>query len=347
MDGLRGIKSRIYNEQKVPTLLEALGCDEIRTEQHGSLIVCQLPARFGSDNKRSVQVKATDALWGNIRSRSITGDIYTLVGYIKWGYADFDDIKKNIHEIKSWICETLGYEDDVWRGEIAKDWIAWLRPIQKQRPKEIYRFDNKVLDEAILDKYVPCGHIAWANEGISLATQSLFGVRFDMDSERIVYPIHNADGEFVGVKGRYVGTDTHIHSNYKYLALVPYAKSVELYNLHRAKSHIVEQKQIIVVESAKSCMKLTQWGFPNCVSLEGLDISSAQAQHLKKFGVPIVFAWDKGITWQDVQQKTSALKSRLIYCAYDNLDLLIDKDSPTDRGIEVWQKLLENKSKIY
>lgn len=54
---LRVLKQRIYNEAKIPTLLAALDCDHIHEEQGGELIVCQLPSKFHSDNRRSVQIK--------------------------------------------------------------------------------------------------------------------------------------------------------------------------------------------------------------------------------------------------------------------------------------------------
>ena len=344
----QAVKKRIYAEQKIPTLLEALGCDHIHTEQGGELIVCQLPTRFHSDNRRSVQIRNTESLWGNIRSRGITGDIYSIIGYILYDLADFDSVKDKICDIKNWICNTLGYEEDMWNGEMAaRDWNSWLRPIQKSRPQDNYELENEVLDESVLHSYIPYPHMLWIKDGITAKTQVEFGVMYDMDSERIVYPAHNKHGQLIGVKGRYVGSDQRVAEAFKYLAVVPYAKSIELYNLHRALPYIKEEAHVIVVESAKSCMLLTQWGYRNCVSMEGKSLSPTQARLLKELRVPITFAWDKDVGVEEIKKQTQCFKNRLVYCAYDTKGLLSATDSPTDKGQEIWEKLFRSTHKIY
>ena len=344
---LRVLKQRIYNEAKIPTLLAALDCDHIHEEQGGELIVCQLPSKFHSDNRRSVQIKNTESMWGCIRSRGITGDIYTIIGYILYDITDFEDVKSKIHDIKHWICTTLSYvdEDEVWNGEITKDWNSWLRPIQKSRPKDVYELENEELDESTLGQYIPLGHMAWIKEGINIQTQQAFGVAYDMDTDRIVYPVYARTARLIGVKGRYVGDDPEILDRCKYLALHPWQKSIELYNLHRALPHIQEKQEVIVVESAKACMLLTQWGWGNCVSIEGFPISDTQIRLLKELRVPIVFAFDKDVDMVQIEKCSKNIKSRLVYCVYDTEGLLSAKDSPTDKGIQVWEKLFLNKQK--
>ena len=344
---LKEIKQRIYDNQSLPTLLEALDCEHIHEEQGGQLIVCQLPPKFNSDNRRSVQIRNNESLWGYIRSRGITGDIYSIVGYILYELTDFDAVKENIYDIKQWICKTLNYEEDTWNGTITKDWNSWLRQIQKSRPRDVYEIENEVLDESVLDRYIPHPHILWINDGISAQTQQQFGVAYDLDSDRIVYPVHNKHGELIGVKGRYVGKDKEILDNWKYMPLEPWAKGIELYNSHRAAEYIRARNEVIVVESAKSCMRLTQWGYPNVVSIEGFPMSQTQVKLLKELRATIVLALDKDVDIKQVKDAVKCVKSRLVYIVYDTENILSGKDSPTDYGQKAWEKLYSTRTKNY
>ena len=144
-----------------------------------------------------------------------------------------------------------------------------------------------------------------------------------------------------------MGSDQRVAEEFKYLAVVPYAKSIELYNLHRALPYIKEETHVIVVESAKSCMLLTQWGHRNCVSMEGKSLSPTQARLLKELRVPITFAWDKDVGAEEIKKQTQCFKNRLAYCAYDTKGLLSATDSPIDKGQEIWEKLFRSTHKIY
>ncbi len=343
------VKNRIYTEERVHELLEALGCENIRYEG-GGRCVAQLPPRFNSNNRRSVQVYIDERLTSYVRSRSIVGDIYTLVGYIQFDLIGFEEIRQNFGMIREWICETLGYHELLRHRQgdldIVTDWNAWLRPIQKARPKQIEFVENEVLDESILDQYVNMAHLRWVREGLSVATQYEFGVKIDIDSERIVFPVHNKNGQLIGVKGRYFGDSPEIEDDYKYLPLYPYSKGMELFNLHRAMPHIQEQNQVIVVEAAKSCMFLTQWGYKNCVSLEGKNITSHQVKLLKELKVPIVFAWDKDVSVREIKRFVWPFKTRLIYVVFDTQNLLSGKDAPIDKGKNIWDTLYSMRYKI-
>jgi DNA primase len=296
-----------------------------------------------------VQIKNTEQLSSYIRSKDISGDIYTVVGYIVYDYDTFDDIRDNISQIKDWICQTLGYYEYLgfgWQDSKPKDWNAWLRPIKKARVKpEDYVQHNEVLDDIILKQFIPMPHMLWLKDGIELATQRYFGVGFDLDSERIVYPIHNKDGQLIGVKGRYVGKDTEQLEDYKYMPLHAYSKSIELYNLHRAMKHIKDRGEVIVVESAKSCMLLWQWGYGNVVSLEGKSISPCQVRMLKELKATIIIALDNDLSADDIEEICSRFKTRLVYSVKDKLGLLGVKDSPVDKGIITWKLLYNNRSK--
>ena len=356
MSDLKEILKRIHEEQKVEEILEKLGCPLIQEEQNGKLYTAMLP---DGDNKRSIQIYCDDEnLNSFVRTRGISGNLYDIIGYIKFNTTNGEELKTKLYDIKKWICIELGWPEYL-NGQYKpkKDYLDWLKKIRKGRNNKYEQRFNKPIDESILEQYVPLPHKAWIKEGISPKTQMLFEVGYDLQSERIVFPLRNKHGQLVGVKGRYVGTED---SEQKYLYLHPCNGGLELFNFHRAMPYVEKRKEIIVVEGEKSCMFLTQWGYKNCVAIGGSDLSLYQVEMLKDLGmdVSVVFAWDKGIIKDNDESKSkrrrekefilgqlekfNLLDLRKIFVVYDNDNLLEDKDSPVDKGKDVWENLYKN-----
>jgi DNA primase len=340
---LSSLKKKIYEDGNVATILEALDCEKIGYEQGGKLITCQLPSKFGSDNPRSVQIKNDYGLSAHIRTRGIQGDIFNVVGYIMYNADTFEKVKENLYQIKVWVCNKLGYHDFLKNREKQNDYLYFLRDIKKYSGATVdqdgIRTENDTIDESILCQYFMYPHLKFYEEGLSTKTQREFEIGFDMHTDRIIFPVRNRNGQLIGIKGRYVGTDEETLEHKKYLYLYRCDKSIELYNLHRALPHIKNKGEVIVVEGAKTCMFLHQWGFKNCVSMEGKDLTPVQAMLLRELGVNIVFAWDKDCDAEFVAKQLSQLKSCLPTVIFDTKDLLEGHDSPVDKGYEVWYDL--------
>lgn len=346
MSELQQIKTRIFNESKIVEVLELLDCWGIETEQNGKLYVAGLP---DGENKRSVQIKNNENLISHIRSRGIVGDIYDVISYIVFD-ADTNEKRQTcLSKSKYWICAKLGYIefiDDFYKetsNEIKQKpkYNDWLKKLNKSSMQEI---TNEVKPLKLLQFFGTVPYLKWLEEGISIKTQKMFQVGVDVQSERITFPVHNKSGELIGIKGRYFGCNEKIEDKYKYLYIIPCNKSIEFFNLHRALPHIIEKKEVIVVEGAKTVMLLYQWGYKNIISIEGDSLSDYQIQILKDLGLDIkfIFAWDKDKSVEFVFNEVIRLKGRLKYAICDKENLLDDKDSPCDKGEFVWKYLYEN-----
>lgn len=355
-DDLKLLKEQIYVDERVEELLEKLGCLHIKKESMGKMYTACLP---NGSNRRSVQVKLNPSLTTNIRSKGISGDIYSLVGYILYNCTDFEHVKKHLFEIKNWICKQLDYEQFLSAKDsdtsIPYDYNGWLRKLKKKREqdakKEMDEQFNRVRDESILNQFHMYPNIWWKNEGLKYSTQVEFEVGFDINSERIIFPVRNVDGELIGVKGRYIGQDEYINKEKKYLYLYSCNKSIEFFNLHRAMPYIMKKKEVIIFEGGKSTMFAHQFGFKNTVSIEGDELSSYQVEILLNLGldVEIIFAYDKDKDSKFVRQQASLIQSRRVYAIFDTKGLLTgEKYSPIDRGKDVWETLYVNhKYKIH
>ncbi|WP_080845668.1 DNA primase [Cytobacillus gottheilii] len=352
MSEFQEIKKRIHKEEKIEDLLDLLECWDITKEQSGKLIVAGLP---DGDNPRSVQVKNNENLTSNIRSKGIDGDVFFLVSYIIYGSDTKEKFQNTLHKSKFWICQKLGYVeyiDEFYKVTSSQHiekptYNSWLKKLKSQSAVNVN--ENKVHPYKVYNSFGIIPYKGWIDEGLYPSTQKEFEVGIDVNSERITFTVHNRKGELIGIKGRYCGNDEKIKNQYKYIYLLPCNKSIEFFNFHRALPYIEEKKEVIIVEGGKTTMFLHQWGFKNSISIEGDSLSDYQIKILKELGLDIrfIFAYDKGKDAEFVVKEASKLHGRLRYGIYDVENLLEDKDSPTDKGKEVWEHLyLNNQYKI-
>lgn len=344
-EDLQAIKERIYQQEKIEDILELLDCSHIRLA--GGRWEAMLP---DSDTNRSVQIKNNPQLNTNLRTRKVSGDIFTLVSYCKLKTNNVKELYYDLPRAKKWVCEKLGYYDFLdGTYKPPKKHNSWLKNLKKKRKKHVDLDDikeNPVLDEEQIKKqYIMLPHKEWTDEGIKRSTQRHFEVGYDMVSNRIITLIRNANGELIGVKGRTLDPDYKKFGIPKYLYLHKFDKSLEWFNLHRALPHIEEMGYCLIFEGYKSVMKATQYGYPNSISVEGDKISDVQIAILKSLGINIefVFCLDKDVDPTDVQKWAKMITMRKVYGVFDKSELLGGKDSPVDKGKEVFEELLNKK----
>lgn len=347
---LPAIKERIYSEERVEELLEALECENIKPV--GNRYEARLPDRFHSRNERSVQVYLTESLPSKVRSKQISGDIFMLVGYILYEVENQDELSDVLFQCKAFICNLFGWHeymrfeqgDDF--SEEKRDYLSFLRPIQKERKQrkrlQSMRDKENILlnKEVVFSWYRRIAHKNFLDDGISVRTQNVFEVMFDETTMRVVFPIYNAQGHLVSVKGRYIGDDQWTMDHMKYLYLYSFDKSIELFNLHRALPYIQKAGEVIVVESEKSVMKAWQYGWKNCLSIMGSELSPVQAHMLIMLGVNIVFAFDNDMDYKHVKKQAKQIRTRKCFWIHDTLNLLEEKDAPVDKGEITWKRLI-------
>ena len=188
----------------------------------------------------------------------------------------------------------------------------------------------------------------WLDEGIPAATMKKYEIRVDESANRIVYPVYDASFNLIGVKGR-----TRFQ-NYKQLKIMKYMNyhkigQVDYFQgMKQAYDAIMESKTIIIVEGIKSVMKLDSWGYHNVVSAETSVINDKQTMLLIKMGVKeVVIAFDKDVTVAKIKGSTALLRKYTnVFAVIDKEGALGDKESPCDRGKEVWQYLYERRMRI-
>ena len=343
MSDLQTIKNMLLEGENLYTLLEHLDCLNIKYEQGGRLLTAQLPIDFDSDNKRSVQIRTNDNIYCNIRSRDFSGDIFNLVSYLAF------DIRENyndyLFEAKDYICDIFGWNfgsDDNFIQEVYIDYAEPLRELF-QFGVDSHYIPNDILNENIMNEFYLKPFHDWLLEGISIRTQREFEVGIDLMSHRIIFPYRNQFGQLVGIKGRAFEQDVNDY-NPKYKYIYPCNASMELFNYHRAKEYIDKEKKVIIFEGEKSVMKLHSNGIYNAVALGSSSISPHQASLFAyNPDIEIILAYDKDKTIEEILEHAKAFDLSRVTFLYDKHDLLQGKDSPIDKGIDVFNKLYDKR----
>ncbi|WP_405101713.1 DNA primase [Oceanobacillus sp. FSL H7-0719] len=347
MSDLYSLKEEIYNCGLVVPLLESMGCSINQSTSSSERIEASRP---GGNNNRSVQVYLNEYLSSRVRSKSHVPvqDIIDLVSYIRFEQETAEELRKCIPKSKKYIIETLNLTqfDSNHKNEIQNDPNAWLKEIQKRRKQRIDLDEielNPILPETVMNEFINVPHIGWLNDGIAYEIQEEFEIGFDLQSERIIFPVRNRNGEIVGIKGR--STRLEDEKQFKYLPIYAFQKSRELFNLHRALPYILERNEIILWESEKSCFKSYQAGVKHTVSQMGSDISKIQAEIIKRINpeVKVILGYDSDKTVQEIRQMAKVFGDyEHVYAIVDTKGLLGEKMSPADSEEVILNELLTN-----
>lgn len=184
---------------------------------------------------------------------------------------------------------------------------------------------------------------AWESEGISRASLDRFQVYYDRFSDRLVYPIRNFEGKIVNIGGRTLDPLWKEKKLRKYTYFSGWGEMNVIYGLFENLDEILKKQEIIIFEGCKSVLIADTWGIRNCGALLTSHLNPQQLKLLVRLGVRVVFALDKDVRIRD-DHNIGKLKQYVnVDYLWDKRDLLDDKDSPVDKGREVFRELYETR----
>ena len=308
------------------------------TKCSGSTYYCLCP--FHNEDTPSLAVNEDEQFYHCFGCNE-SGNIYTWIQ--KTEHLTFDQAVQKVANITN---------SDV-NAFVESETMIFYKQLNKLNNKH-YKKDT-VVERTILDidtdynqKYKDEVPQEWLDEGISEEEMKKYEIRIDPTSNRIVYPVRDADFQMIGVKGR-----TRF-KNYKELGIMKYMNYNKLKILNyftgamQAADYIKATGEIIIVEGLKSVMKLDQWGFHNVVSAETSTLNEYQIELLIREQIKnVVIAFDKDIHMDKIIGCTKLLKKFTnVYVVYDKWHLLNEKDSPCDQGKNVWETLYERRVRV-
>ena len=309
-------------------LLERIGLSHIRINRGREYISCGF-----SDSRRrdSINVYLNKNLSVKVWSRNDKiDDIIDLVRY---------QLGCSFNESINFIAEVCGV-----KGHAPKiKMIDKLRYIQREKVKaEKPKF--KVLSEKTRDAFVKGEVKIFTDDGIDYETQKFFDVRYDVLGNRAVFPIRDFEGNLITFKGRTLEEDYVEKGIAKYLYYHNFDGRYFLFGYYENYFDILDSEYLIITESEKGVLQLRTMGIYNAVATSKKRISEEQAEVINKLNKKIVLAYDKDVEMAEIERECSKLDGDVYYIK-DEWDLLGKKDSPTDKGIDIWNKLYYNKFK--
>jgi DNA primase len=335
------LKEYIYQENKIEFILESIGCYSIKYHQNKDYFTC---ANYNGDNTTAIRIKNNNYLNCDNYTRKSdfddNSDIITLVQYNK--NIKFVEAIKYLHQI---LGLKFTYEVEVKHKEEIDPLYIFKKV--KSKKNKLNVLDFEILDEEILNDFIPYIHISWFKEGVMPWTVKKFGLGYSYKQKRIIVPMRYwLTGELLGTNARTTLENYELFDIKKYFITPSYPKSYNLFGLWEHKEDIQRLGYCTVFESEKSTLKRDSLNDFSGVSLSGHTISDEQIRILIGLNVDIIISLDKDIPIEEVRYMCSRFYGiRNVYYIYDKYDLLKSKDSPADVQNKIYEFLFKYKIK--
>ena len=171
----------------------------------------------------------------------------------------------------------------------------------------------------------------------------LSNTNHDTFINRIMFPLHNANGKVIGFSGRiYNGEDLNKYQNTK--ETVIFKKRENLFNYHRAKEDIRKSKSVIVMEGFMAVIRAHTVGIKNCIATMGTALAPEQLALIKKLSNNIYLCYDgdnagKTATLKNGEEFLKAGINTRVISLSDGLD---PDDYIIKNGKEAFQNLIDS-----
>ena len=220
---------------------------------------------------------------------------------------------------------------------------------------DLPQLDKKILNRFVFDKGVLK---IWKDEGISFNTMEKYGIKYDPIENCIIIPNYDINNNLISIRGRFLGEDAA--AKYKPIVygrkVLSHPSAFNLYGININKAAIQASGKAIIFEGEKSVLMMdTYYGNNNCsLATLGKNISIQQIRLLTKLGVSeVIIAFDRDYTDYKTmcQKRAEYQKLAKNLKSYFNVSIIMDldcsklgyKDSPIDKGKEVFEELLNNR----
>lgn len=337
------LKEYIYENGKTEYILEKLGCHNIKYNEHKEYYSAAQP---DGDNPNGVNISNNKYLDYRSFSRNINyedgKDLIDLIESIK--KVSFINAIKYLHKI-------LDLPFELKRKDKQKKKIdpldIFTRQLRSNR-RVVNVNDIHILDDNLLNDYVPLLHIDWVHEGITERARKKFGICYSYRHKRIIIPIrHWATGELIATNARTTVENYKEFGIKKYILTSGYNKQLNLYGLWENYESIQKAGYVTVYESEKSVLKRSSLFDDTGIAISGHILSEEQLRVLIGLNVDIVLAIDNDISIDEVRHMANKFYGiRNVYYIYDKWDLVPSKSSPADCPNKIFNFLMKHKIKF-
>ena len=238
-------------------------------------------------------------------------------------------------------------------------------PKKYQRIRDTYRAPERVklptYPNGIINCFTKFYPPEWLNDGITKETMDKFNIRYSISQNKIIIPHYNPNNELVGIRGRALN-EWEVENIGKYMPVQIEGKwyshplSLNLYGLNKTKENIKRTGVCFIVEAEKSVLQMESWDFANCgAAVCGSQLNKHALKLLLQTARPkeIIVCFDK----EEKEGSDEYFNKLYTMCQkyqnyvdfsfiYDRENLLNMKDSPTDKGPNIFWQLYKRRVKI-
>ena len=360
-DGLGGLfdvspssVAKSLTKENVIALVRRLGATTI-VEQEDCLIlptICHNAEEVGKSNK--LYYYFDSQLFTCYTECGCSFNIYELVKKVH----SINDHDISFYEAFNYVSSMVGRSSLTIAPTHTPIGNRYARKLSVERLPE---YNKNVL--AMFRRYLP---IEWTREGITQEAADKFSILFSPSKLKVVIPHFDMEGRLVGIRGR--ALDEWEAENYgKYMPIkaeqdfFTHHLSRNLYGVWENGKAIRKYKRAVVFEAEKSVLLSSVYYGDDSVAVAvcGSNLHKVQVDILtKKMGVSeIILAFDREYA-SSRSEEAQIYKEKLFaicqkYSSYANFYMLWDmegllkqKDSPIDRGKEVYERLYDMKVRI-
>lgn len=341
---IKNLKSYLKDSpDKIISILEKLDFHHIQKHEGSDddYITCGHP---DGDNKASVTIYLNDSLLvidytRDLCQSKVNCDFLDLICFFRKDYNFFDNLKYIAEE------SGLGYYHD-FNGNVPKSLLI-LKTLKELINKVSVKDEDDEKEvvprnEKILSYYYSYVNDMFFEDGISYGTQREFEIGLDPFSGYITIPVRDEIGNLVGIKGRFFNREVP-ENELKYYYIEKFPKGRVLYGYFRSKEYIKESDYILVGESEKSYLQMWTMNHRNCVATGGTKVSQHQIDKLSRLNKRLILCFDRDFTEDKIQNLRNKFLGQIDFWAMiDKEDILGEKESPSDKGKERFEYLLNN-----
>lgn len=337
----RELKEYIYKENKIEQILNEIGCHSIKYHTDKEYYSC---GNADGDNKMSINIKNNKYLSCKNYTREKyfddKSDLITLVQFNK--NIKFREAMKYLHNL-------LGLKFTYKKEDKKKEFTDPLQIFKKVKcyKKKVNTLEFNILDEDVLNDFLPYIHISWFREGIMGWTVKKFGLGYSYKWKRIIIPLRYwLTGELLGTNARTTVENYDILDIDKFYLTPNYQKRNNIFGLWEHMDDILKLGYCVVYESEKSTLKRDSLMDYSGVSISGHSMSDEQVRILIGLNVDIIISMDKDVSIEEVRHMCSKFYGiRNVFYTYDRYDLIGEKDSIADAKNKIFEYLIKYKVK--
>ena len=236
--------------------------------------------------------------------------------------------------------------------------------IFKQSLKDKYRKRQSIQLAAyspnVLESFVKQYPIEWLEDNISAGAMDKYNIRYSISQNKIIIPHYDINNRLVGIRGRALNESEIAYAKYAPVKIedivYKHKLSLNLYGLNHNWKNIKELGICYIAESEKAVLQSELFGEKNCtVAICGSSLNIYQIKLLIQHCQPkeIVLCLDKEELPGEDKYFYKLWDMCSKYKLYTNMSFIYDrenllnlKDSPFDRGRNIFNKLLEKRVKV-